>query len=105
MKAANLGVLFLIELVAVAAAAWWGASTSWPWLFGPAAPAVLIAAWALFGSPRARFRTRGAGRAGFELAWFGAGVCALYAAGAHGWALAFALVCAVSKGLALRWRQ
>ncbi|MER6788288.1 YrdB family protein [Streptomyces sp. NPDC000658] len=103
MKAANLGVLFLIELGAVAAAAWWGASTAWPWLLGPAAPAVLIVAWALLGSPRARFRTRGVGRAGFELLWFGAGVGALYAAGAHGWALAFAVVCAVSKGLALRW--
>lgn len=105
MKAANLGVLFLIELGALAAAAWWGASTSLPWLLGPAAVLTLIALWALFGSPRARFTVRGAGRAGFELAWFGAGVAALYAVGAHGWALAFAAVCAVSKGLALRWGQ
>ncbi|MCQ9133326.1 MULTISPECIES: YrdB family protein [Streptomyces] len=105
MKAANLGVLFLIELGALAAAAWWGASTAWPWLLATTAPAVLIAAWALFGSPRARFRTRGARRAGFELLWFGAGVGALYAAGEHGWALALALVCAVSKGLAWRWDQ
>ncbi|MEU5630395.1 YrdB family protein [Streptomyces rishiriensis] len=70
-----------------------------------AAPAALIAAWALCGSPRARFKVRGAGRAGFELLWFGAGVGALYAAGAHGWALAFAAVCAVGKGLALRSGQ
>ncbi|MCQ9178212.1 YrdB family protein [Streptomyces sp. IBSBF 2953] len=105
MKAVNLGVLFLIELAAVAAAGWWGASTSWPWLLGPAAPAAMIAAWALFGSPRARFRMRGAARAGFELLWFGAGVGALYAAGAQGWGLALAVVCAVSKGLAFRWDQ
>ncbi|MEU0003500.1 hypothetical protein ABZ079_04130 [Streptomyces sp. NPDC006314] len=35
----------------------------------------------------------------------GAGVAALYAAGAYGWALAFALVCPASRGLAVAWDQ
>lgn len=105
VKAANLGVLFLIELGALAAVSYWGFSTARPWLLGLAAPAALIVLWALCGSPRARFKTRGAGRAGFELAWFGSGVVALWAAGAHGLALGFALVCAASKALALKWGQ
>ncbi|MDQ0962173.1 hypothetical protein QFZ66_006051 [Streptomyces sp. B4I13] len=105
VKAADLGVLFLIELGALAAVSYWGFSTAHPWLLGLAAPATLVALWALCGSPRARFKTRGWGRAGFELAWFGSGVVALWAAGAHGLAPGFALVCAASKALALKWGQ
>ena len=103
MKAANSVVLFLVELGAPAAAAYWGFTVSWP--LGLAAPAVLVASWALFGSPRAKYKTRGAGRVGFEVLWFGAGVLALFAAGAPVWALALALVCGVSKALAVAWGQ
>jgi tetrahydromethanopterin S-methyltransferase subunit D len=108
-KAANLGVLFLIELGAVAAVAYWGitldVSALLAWLLGLAAPAVLIALWALFGSQKAVYKTRGAVRVGFELLWFGAGVAALLLAGASGWAIAFALVCVASKTLAVVWEQ
>lgn len=109
MKAANLGVLFLIELGALAAVGHWGftrdVATPLNWLLGLGAPAVLIVLWALFGAQKAAHRTRGAVRVGFELLWFGAGVAALVAAGALGWAVAFAAVCAVSKTLAVIWRQ
>ncbi|WP_037669476.1 YrdB family protein [Streptomyces griseus] len=109
MKAANLGVLFLIELGALAAAAYWGFTLDAPnpvtWAAGLGAPAALIVLWALCGSPRARFRTRGAGRAAFEVAWFGSGAAALFAAGALPWAVAFAAVCVVSKSLAVVWGQ
>ncbi|WP_327428414.1 MULTISPECIES: YrdB family protein [unclassified Streptomyces] len=109
MKAANLGVLFLIELGALAAAGYWGftrdVAMPLAWLLGLGAPAVLIALWALFGSQKATYKTRGAVRVGFELLWFGAGVAALVLAGAYGWAIAFAAVCAVSKTLAVNWGQ
>ncbi|MFF0158008.1 YrdB family protein [Streptomyces sp. NPDC005263] len=109
MKPANLGVLFLIELGALVAVAYWGFTLDAPspvtWLAGLGAPAVLIALWALFGSQKARFKTRGAGRALFETAWFGAGVAALFAAGAWPWAVAFAALCVVSKTLAVVWGQ
>ncbi|MEU0424420.1 YrdB family protein [Streptomyces canus] len=107
MKAVNLGVLFLIELGALAGAAYWGftQAVGASWLLGLAAPAVLVALWALFGSPRAKYKARGAGRVGFEVFWFGAGALALFAAGAHVWAFAFAVVCVVSKTLAVAWSQ
>lgn len=109
MKAANLGVLFLIELGALAAVGSWGftrdVSTPLSWLLGLGGPAVLVVLWALFGSQKARYKTRGAVRVGFEVVWFGSGVAALWAAGATGWAIAFAAVCAVSKTLAVIWRQ
>ncbi|MFJ3302079.1 YrdB family protein [Streptomyces sp. NPDC086549] len=108
-KAVNLGVLFLIELGVLAAAAHWGftrdVATPVQWLLGLAAPAVLIVLWARFGAPKASHKTRGAGRVAFELLWFGAGTLALFAAGAVDWGIAFALVCAVSKALAVGWRQ
>ncbi|MGW2569552.1 YrdB family protein [Streptomyces sp. NPDC001537] len=109
IKAVNLGVLFLIELGALAAVSYWGftrdAATPVAWLLGLGAPAVLIVLWALFGSQKAPYKTRGALRVGFELLWFGAGVAALFAAGAWGWVVALAAVCAVSKTLAVIWRQ
>ncbi|MFF4014043.1 YrdB family protein [Streptomyces sp. NPDC001843] len=109
MKPANLGVLFLIELGALAAVAYWGftldVATPFAWLLGFAAPAVLITLWVLFGSPKATYKTRGAARVGFEVVWFGAGVAALALAGAWGWAVAFALVCLLSKTLAVVWGQ
>ncbi|MFF4499607.1 YrdB family protein [Streptomyces sp. NPDC001401] len=108
-KAFNLGVLFLIELGALAAVGCWGftrdVATPLVWLLGLGAPAVLIVLWALFGSQKASYKTRGGVRVAFELLWFGAGVAALVAAGAYAWAIAFALVCAVSKTLAVVWRQ
>jgi len=109
IKAANLGVLFLIELAALAAVSYWGftrdVAAPLAWLLGLGAPAVLIVLWALFGSQKASYKTRGAVRVGFELVWFGAGVAALFAAGAVVWAVALAAVCAVSKALAVIWRQ
>ncbi|MGW2639984.1 YrdB family protein [Streptomyces sp. NPDC001348] len=109
MKAANLGVLFLIELGALAAVAYWGftldVAAPLAWLLGLGAPAVLMVLWALFASPKAAYKTRGAVRAGFELVWFGTGVAALAVAGAWGWALVLALVCLLSKTLAVAWGQ
>lgn len=103
MKAANLGVLLLVELGALAGAAYWGFTVSWP--LGLAAPAALVVLWALFGSPRARYKVSGGARVGFEVLWFGAGVVALLAAGAHVWALVLAALCVVSKALAVKWGQ
>ncbi|MFC3576671.1 YrdB family protein [Streptomyces yaanensis] len=109
MKAANLGVLFLIELGALAAVGYWGftrdVATPLAWLLGLGAPAVLIVLWALFGSQKATYKTHGAVRVGFELLWFGAGAAALSLAGADGWAIGFAVVCVVSKTLAVLWHQ
>ncbi|MEW1641965.1 MULTISPECIES: YrdB family protein [unclassified Streptomyces] len=108
-KAANLGVLFAIELGALVAVGYWGftrdVATPAVWLLGIGAPVVLAVVWGLCGSPKARYKVRGAGRVGFEVVWFGAGVAALVLAGAYDWALVLALVCVVSKTLAVVWHQ
>ena len=60
LKALNLGVrFFIVELGALAAAAYWGwEATSGPgrWYLAALAPAAVIVVWALFVSPRARVR-------------------------------------------------
>ncbi|WP_030323511.1 YrdB family protein [Streptomyces sp. NRRL B-3229] len=109
MKAANLGVLFLVELGALAGAAYWGftrdVASPLAWLLGLAAPALLIGLWAQFGARKARHPLHGAARVGFEALWFGAGALALLAAGAPVWALALAVLVVVSKSLAVKWGQ
>ncbi|MFD4559575.1 YrdB family protein [Streptomyces sp. NPDC058469] len=108
-KAANLGVLFAIELGALVAVGYWGftrdIATPLTWLLGLGGPLLLAVLWGLCGSPKAKYKVRGAGRVGFEVVWFGAGVAALVLAGVYDWALVFALVCVVSKTLAVIWRQ
>ncbi|RVU26071.1 DUF2568 domain-containing protein [Streptomyces antnestii] len=109
MKTANLGVLFLIELAALAAVAYWGftrdVATPLAWLLALGAVAVMVTLWALFGSQKASYKTRGAVRVAFEVVWFGAGAAGLVLAGAIGWAVVYAAVCVVSKTLAVIWHQ
>ncbi|MEV1019005.1 YrdB family protein [Streptomyces sp. NPDC050264] len=109
MKTANLGVLFAIELVALGAVGAYGftrdVSAPLAWLLGMAGLALMITTWALFGSQKARHKTRGATRVAFEIVWFGAGVAALALSGAYLWAAVFAVVCALSKALAVQWNQ
>jgi len=60
LKALNLGVrFFVVELGALAAAAYWGwETTSGPgrWYLAVLAPAAVIVVWALFISPKARIQ-------------------------------------------------
>ncbi|WP_394434433.1 YrdB family protein [Streptomyces sp. SGAir0957] len=109
MKTANAAVLFAVELVALGAVGAYGftrdVAAPLAWLYGVLGLAVMITAWALLGSPKARYGTRGAARVAFETVWFGAGVAALALSGAYVWAAVFAAVCAVSKALAVRWQQ
>ncbi|WP_328683575.1 YrdB family protein [Streptomyces sp. NBC_00343] len=108
-KAANLGVLFAIEVGVLVAVGYWGftrdIATPLTWLLGIGGPVVLAVVWGLCGSPKARYKVRGAGRVAFEVVWFGAGAVALVLAGVYDWALVLALVCVVSKTLAVIWRQ
>ncbi|GAA2344622.1 YrdB family protein [Streptomyces kunmingensis] len=109
MKTANLGVLFAIELVALGAVGAYGftrdVATPLAWLYGLLGLALMITTWALFGSQKAHYKTRGATRVAFETVWFGAGVAALALSGAYVWAVVFAAVCALSKALAVHWNQ
>jgi Protein of unknown function (DUF2568) len=82
LKNANLLVRFLLELSAVAAAAYWGFATTsglTQWLLGIGAPAAVIAAWWLFVSPKPTIELPRSARFAIELAIFGAAAVALVA--------------------------
>ncbi|MGW0670814.1 YrdB family protein [Streptomyces sp. NPDC002746] len=109
MKSLNLLVIFLSELAVIGSVATWGFTLGTGWaprlLAGIGGPAVMIALWALFGSPEASYKVHGAIRVLFEIGWFGVGAVALALAGYAVPALVLAVVTAVGKGLAVVWHQ
>ncbi|ROQ68504.1 uncharacterized protein DUF2568 [Streptomyces sp. 840.1] len=109
MKSVNLLVVFLSELAVIASVGTWGFTLGTGWtlrlLAGIGGPVVMIALWWLFGAPDAPHKVHGAIRVAFEACWFGAGAVALALAGYVVAALVLAGVMALSKGLAVAWRQ
>ncbi|MDX6395559.1 MAG: hypothetical protein QOJ73_6622 [Streptosporangiaceae bacterium] len=77
---------FFLELAVLGSAGYWGFTVSPDLavrlLAGLGVPVLLAMAWGVFAAPRAARPLRGAPRAAFEVAWFGAGVVLLAAAGA-----------------------
>jgi hypothetical protein len=84
VRAANLTLKFLLELAAIAAFAYWGASVGHGGvavLVAIAAPTLIAVLWGRFAAPRARRRLPTATRIVFELTVFALAVAALAAAG------------------------
>ena len=85
-----LALLFLVEVLAVAAAAVWGA-----WrgglLLALAAATLVVVAWGLFASPKAPYGGHGA-RPVVKVLVFAGATAGLWVAGHHGWAVGFAVL-------------
>ncbi len=102
LKAANLALKFLLELAAIAAFAYWGASHSpvvLALILAVGLPAMFIAAWGIWAAPRSRRRLPRETRVPFELGCFALAAVALIAAGATVAGIAFAVVAAVNAVL------
>ena len=97
MRAANLGLKFLLELAAFAALAYWGADISI--VVAVAAPAVAIALWAVFAAPKSARRLPAGARIPFELLVFAAAVAALFADGAPTLAVVLAALVVINAAL------
>jgi hypothetical protein len=83
MRPANDGLRFLLELAMLASLAYWGFTDrggALQWLLGLGAPAVVATVWGVFMSPKASHPTTDPARLLLELALFGSGVAALFAA-------------------------
>ena len=108
LKAANLGLKFLLELAAIAAFAYWGASHSpvvLALILAIALPALFIAAWGIWAAPRSRRRLPRETRVPFELGCFALAAVALIGAGATVAGVAFAVVAAVNAALLAAFGQ
>jgi Protein of unknown function (DUF2568) len=104
LKGANLVLRFLLELCALAGAAYWGSrvssSTAVNVLVAIAAPLALATVWGVWLAPKAARRLQPPMRTIAELAVLGAAVAALVAAGEPLLALILAAA-AVANGLLL----
>jgi Protein of unknown function (DUF2568) len=102
MGYANDGLRFLLELGALAALAYWGFEEFGgvlQWVIGLGAPLVAAAVWGRFMAPRALRPTVDPMRLLIEIAVFGAGVAALFAAGATAIAVVIGVLAAVHLAL------
>jgi hypothetical protein len=94
MRAANLGLRFLLELCALAAVGWWG------WTVHPAAgvvlPIVVAAVWGAFVAPKARYRVPRFAWYAIQVVIFGAAALALGAVWSVAAGIAFALLVAAN---------
>ncbi|WP_235037205.1 YrdB family protein [Actinomadura sp. K4S16] len=104
LHALNEGLAFLLELVAIAALAWWGFTATGNVLvnivLGLAAPAAAIILWGMFAAPRARFKIALPLVLLVKAVVFGAGALALYGVGHPTAGIAFAVVAFLNTALA-----
>jgi Protein of unknown function (DUF2568) len=103
---ANLLLRFLLELSAIAIAAYWGwntASGAWRWVLAVAAASAIVAVWWLFVAPKAAIALRRPFRFAIELGVWTAAAAGLWATGHEGLAVAFFLVAVASGTLNYAW--
>jgi len=108
LKDANLAVKFVLELIAIAAFAYWGSQLPGVLvavLVGVAAPAAAVALWGVFCAPTSARRLPTRLRVPFELGVFALAGGALVAAGRTGIAAGFGAVVIVNAVLLVRLGQ
>lgn len=109
MRDINLGLRFILELTALVALAIWGFGASdqivVQLILGFGAPAMAIAVWGTFVSPKAPRRLEDPARIGIEVVIFGLGALAFAAAGLLGPGVVLALAAAISLVLMFLWDQ
>lgn len=100
LKALNLAIrFFVVELGALAAAAYWGweaTSSAGRWYLAVLAPALVIAVWGLFISPKARIQVSKQAALAIELVLLGLVAVGLAAAGPVWLGIAYGAVALVS---------
>jgi hypothetical protein len=105
----NEGLAFAVELVALGALAWWGFHTGsgigLHLLLGLGAPALMGWTWGLFAAPRAKYTLSLPVVLVYKALVFGLAVGALYAVGAHAFAIAFGVVAVLNTALATADRE
>ena len=92
-KASMLLLLFLLEIVAIVALAWWGftvdAATWARVVLGLGAPATAVLLWGLFAAPRARIKVSSTAVVAVKILVYGAATLAIAATGHIALAVAF----------------
>jgi hypothetical protein len=103
VKAANLGLRFLLELCLLAALAYVGLEVSL--VLCVVLPVAAAALWGLFVAPRARFPLPQGAWIGVQIVLFGGAVGGLIAVGSPLLGILFGVVVAANLTLVLFWHQ
>ena len=103
MKAANLGLRFVLELCFLAALAYVGLQVSV--VLCVVAPIVAAVIWGLFVSPQARFPLRLGPWLAIQAVLFGVAVAGLIAVGETVLGIAFGIAVSANLALVLFWHQ
>jgi uncharacterized membrane protein len=98
LRAANLGLRFLLELALLAAVSYWGRRAQGAAL-AIVMPVVFAAVWGAFLSPKAKVALPQEARLALELVVFALAAAGLFAAGATALGVAFAAVVVVNETL------
>jgi Protein of unknown function (DUF2568) len=102
VRAANLALKFLLELAAIAALAYWGATVGEgvvSVILALGVSALFIVLWGRFAAPRSAHRLPARSRIPFELGLFALAALALVLAGSPLLAAAFAVLVVVNAAL------
>lgn len=109
LKAANLGIRFLLELCVLGALAYWGWQTGERYYESLAlsftAPLIAAATWGIFISPKARVPVSTPVWLGLQVVVFGAAVAALFATGLAAPGIALGVAAIINTALVLAWGQ
>jgi hypothetical protein len=109
LRVANLALAFLLELVMLAAFAWWGYQTGqgsqWRIALAIGAPLVVAIFWGLVVAPRAALRTPLSVKFALALLVFALAAVALYMTGQQTLALVVVVLALLNRALILVWRQ
>jgi uncharacterized protein DUF2568 len=103
VKAANLGLRFLLELCLLAALAYVGLQVSI--VLAILLPVLVALIWGLFVSPKARFPVSSTWWIGIQIVLFGGAVVGLIVAGSTLLGVVFGVVVAANLALVLSWHQ
>jgi Protein of unknown function (DUF2568) len=108
MGNANYALRFVLEIAALVALAYWGFSEfggAVQWVIGLGAPLLVAVVWGAFMSPKASRPTVDPVRLLIELAVFGAGVAALFAADATALGAVFGVLAVLHLALTVALGQ
>jgi hypothetical protein len=103
VKAANLGVRFLLELCLLAALAYVGLQVNV--VFAVVFPILAAVAWGMFVSPKARYSLSLGPWLSVQVVLFGVAVIGLVVAGSVWLGVVFGIAVAVNLALVLFWHQ
>ncbi|CAH2716166.1 hypothetical protein BACCIP111895_03350 [Neobacillus rhizosphaerae] len=109
IKMINLGVRFLLEILALVIFGYWGFRISQGTMLkiglGIGTPLLAAVIWGMFGSPKAPYLLSGIPFFLLEIIIFGFPAIALYFTGKHGLAFIYGLITVINLVLLKVWKQ